>query len=234
LSSRHPSRLVAIHQPNFFPWLGYFDKIAQSDFFVFLDEVNFPKHSWVNRVRLNIQHEARWTTCPVRRATWRGSIAGVEIDDDKPWRDKLLKTLDANYRRAARFTETMALIEPLIRSNVTRLADFNISAVTAIARELRIATTLLRQTELPHAGASNDLLASLVKAAGGDTYLIGGGADDYHDVTKFEAAGLRVLRQDFVHSPYGPTGHFIPGVSVIDYLMHDGRPLGSARRPECT
>jgi hypothetical protein len=121
--------VVAIHQPNFFPWLGYFDKIARADVFVFLDGVRFPKNSWVNRVRLNIQDEGRLVTCPIRRATTSGPICEVRIDDDKPWRDKLLKTLETNYRRAARFGRAMSLIEPLIRSEEIRLAEFNIAAV---------------------------------------------------------------------------------------------------------
>jgi hypothetical protein len=65
--------LVTIHQPNFFPWLGYFDKIRQSDIFIFLDAVDYPRAgsggmgSGVNRVRVAIQGEARWVTCPLRR-----------------------------------------------------------------------------------------------------------------------------------------------------------------------
>jgi hypothetical protein len=225
-------RVVAIHQPNFFPWLGFFDKIANAHAFVFLDGVSFPKNSWVNRVRLNIQGEARWTTCPVQRATMGGAIAGVLIDDSKPWRDKLLKTLDASYRRAAHFAGAMAILEPLIQSKETRLADFNIAAISAIAQALGLTTRLLRQTELTHEGSSNELLVSLVKAAGGQAYLIGGGAGEYHDDRPFETAGISVVKQQFEAKSYGPADRFVPGLSVLDYLMHDGRPLGDVSLPE--
>ncbi len=232
MPSSHATRVVAIHQPNFFPWLGYFDKIAKAHAFVFLDSVSFPKNSWVNRVRLNIQSEARWATCPVQRATMGGALAGVMIDDSKPWRDKLLKTLDANYRRAAHFDRTMTLVEPLIRSGEPRLGDFNIAAISAIARALGLTTRLLRQTELPHQGASNELLTSLVKAAEGQAYLIGGGAGEYHDDRPFAVAGIAIVKQQFESKPYGPADRFVPGLSVLDYLMHDGRPLGGLSQPE--
>jgi hypothetical protein len=220
-------RIVAIHQPNFFPWLGYFDKIARSDVFVFLDGVTFPKNSWVNRVRLNIQREARWTTCPVRRASMKGPIADVIIDDDQRWREKLLKTLDASYRRAARFDQAMEVLEPLIQNAESRLANFNIAAISTISAVIGLNTKFVRQTELSHSGAANDLLVSLVRAVGGTAYLIGGGADGYHDDATFAAAGLQVQRQGFEETPHGPSRRFVPGVSVIDYLMHDGRPIPS-------
>ena len=64
------NRVVAIHQPNFFPWLGYFDKIARSDVFIFLDDVQFPKTGgvWSNRVKILIGGEARWSTAPIDRS----------------------------------------------------------------------------------------------------------------------------------------------------------------------
>src|SRR4029078_5615477 len=90
--------LVAIHQPNFFPWLGYFDKIRQSDIFIFLDAVDYRPPgegrmgSWVNRVRLAIDGEARWVTCPVRRLAMGTPILAAQIDDNQPWRGKILHT----------------------------------------------------------------------------------------------------------------------------------------------
>jgi hypothetical protein len=220
--------VVAIHQPNFFPWLGYFDKIARADTFVFLDAADYPKNSWVNRVKLSIQGEARWVTCPIRRVTAGGPIAEVLVDDDKPWRVKLLKTLEANYGTAPRYRKVMDTLEPLIESGHANLAAFNITAIAAIAQELGVNTRMLRQSDLRVSGQSNDLLVSIVKAAGGGAYLIGGGAGGYHDDTVFAAGGVAIVRQDFQPREYGPPGRFLPGLSVIDYLMYDGRPVGVA------
>lgn len=224
--------LVAIHQPNFFPWLGYFDKIRRADAFVFLDAVDYPRSgsggmgSWTNRVRLNIQGEARWITCPIKRIDLGTPISRVTIDDDQPWRVKLLRTLEANYRKAPRYAEAMALIEPLIRAPQRNLAAFNICAIQSIAAALGLETRFLLQSDLPGQGKATELLASLVRAVGGNAYLAGGGAGGYQENDVFAARGLELIYQGFTPRPYGDPARFIAGLSVIDYLMLDGRPLG--------
>jgi len=225
------SGLVAIHQPNFFPWLGYFDKIRRADIFVFLDAVDYPRSgsgsmgSWTNRVKLAIQGQARWVTCPLRRMPLGSSILVAEINDNQPWRVKFLKTLDANYRKAPCYDEVLIELEPLIKSPQTNLASFNIAAIKTIAARLGISTPMVRQSELPHHGQATELLISLVKAAGGDAYLAGGGAGGYQQDDLFTAHGVRLEYQGFEPEVYGPAKRFIPGLSVIDYLMYDGRPL---------
>jgi WbqC-like protein family len=221
--------LVTIHQPNFFPWLGYFDKIRRADVFVFLDAVDYPRAgsggmgSWCNRVRLNVQGEARWVTCPIRRLPLGTAICDVMIDDSQPWRAKLLKTLDANYARAPHFAATMKLLEPLILANETNLARFNISAISAIAERLGLSTRFVRQSELTHDGRATSLLVSLVKAAGGSAYLAGGGATGYQDDELFAQAGIDLVTQNFASTPYGRPEMFLPGLSIVDYLMWDGK-----------
>ena len=84
-------RIVAIHQPNFFPWLGYFDKIARANVFVILDSVQFPKKqgNWMNRVRVLVHGKPHWLTVPVDR-TFHGvrSVREMQIASDSPWRDR--------------------------------------------------------------------------------------------------------------------------------------------------
>ena len=104
---------VAIHQPNFFPWLGYFDKIARADVFVLLDDVQFAKQSWTNRVQVLIDGEPGWVTAPVRR-DGKVSIAEARFDESKPWRKKLLKTMYFSYRRAPHFEHVYPRIEALV------------------------------------------------------------------------------------------------------------------------
>lgn len=220
--------IVAIHQPNFFPWLGYFDKIARADVFVFLDGVGYPKNSWVNRVKVAVQGKAQWITCPVQRTSASGTICEVLIDEARDWRGRILKTLHANYARAPRFGEAMDVIAPLIGNRESRLADFNIAAIKAVSACLGLETRFVRQSTLQAEGVSNALLVSLVRACGGETYLMGGGAAGYHDDEPFRQAGIRVVRQDFLPFEYGAEGSFIPGLSAIDYLMHDRRELRAA------
>jgi WbqC-like protein family len=226
--------LVAIHQPNFFPWLGYFDKIRRADTFVFLDVVDYPRSgsggmgSWINRVRIAIKGEAHWNTCPLLRMPLGSPILAATIDDAQPWRKKLLKTLQANYGRAPRYNETMKILEPLILAPLTNLAAFNGAAIEAIAADLGLKTRFLWQSKLAHSGRATNLLTSLVILAGGDAYLAGGGASGYQEDELFTVSGIRLVPQCFVPKSYGDPAHFLPGLSVIDYLMHDGRPLAEA------
>jgi hypothetical protein len=223
--------LVAIHQPNFFPWLGYFDKIRRADVFVLLDAVDYPRSgsggmgSWCNRGRIAIQGKARWVTCPLRRMRLGSPILAAEIDDSQRWRAKLLRTLEMNYRKAPRYLNSMALLEPLINAPETNLAAFNIAAITAIAASLGLSSRFVRQSSLPYSGSATELLISLVNAVGGSGYLAGGGAGGYQDHALFGECGVELVKQDFVARVYGDPMRFLPGLSVIDYLMQDGRPL---------
>lgn len=221
-------RVVAIHQPNFFPWLGYFDKIRQADVFIFLDAVDYPRSgsgsmgSWVNRVRINVQGNAQWVTCPTKRMPLGTPICAAEIDDSQSWRAKLLRTLQANYARAKSFDDAMAFLAPLINAPESNLASFNITAIRAIALRLNLSAEFLMQSEIAAQGASTELLVALTKAVGGDTYLEGGGAGGYQNDELFALHGLSLRKQNFSARPYGPVERFIPGLSIIDFLMHEG------------
>jgi hypothetical protein len=226
--------LVAIHQPNFFPWLGYFDKIRRADAFVFLDAVDYPRAgsgsmgSWTNRVRIAVNGEPRWITCPVKRMPLGSSIAAAQIDEAQRWRAKLLRTLEVTYRRAPNYDAAMTLLVPLIEAREDNLVACNISAIHVLSAHLGIGTRFLRQSQLNHWGNGTKLLVSLVGAAGGTAYLVGGGAGGYQQDGLFADAGLAVAMQGFVPRSYGDPKRFLPGLSVIDYLMQDGRPLKDA------
>lgn len=222
-------RLVAIHQPNFFPWLGYFDKIVRSDVFVFLDHVQLPKTggSWTNRVKLRLAGEPRWVTAPIRRA-YHGvaTIRDIELADEKPWREKLLKTLQSSYGRAPFFAETMEFLTPLIQTSETRLAAFNMHVVRRLASYLAIRDDhFVVSSELGVEGEGTDTLINLARATACSTYLCGGGAGGYQEDERFAEAGIELVYQHFTHPVYPQVGNgdFVPGLSIVDALMNCGR-----------
>jgi hypothetical protein len=227
-------RVVAIHQPNFFPWLGYFDKLARSDVFVLLDHVQFQKKggNYANRVQLLTGGgRAGWVTAPVERShSGTRSINEVVIDESRPWRQKLQKTIVANYARAAYFDAMFPVVEELIGHPSTGLAELNEFAIRRLADEIDLpARHIVRSSSLEAAGSATDLLVELVQAVGGDIYLSGGGADGYMEADKFEAAGIELRMQAFQHPVYPQgKGEFVPGLSVIDPLLHLG-PEGTRR-----
>jgi hypothetical protein len=225
---RGHGRLVAIHQPNFFPWLGYFEKLARADVFVLLDHVQFQKKggNWANRVQLLTGGDrAGWVTAPVDRS-YHGTrpISEVAIDDTRPWRQKMLKTIVANYARAAHFEEAFPVVEELIGHPSHRLAELNENAIRRLAGEIALpARPIVLSSSLEPAGSGTDLLIELVRAVDGDAYISGRGAEGYLEPGKFEAAGVELRMQDFDHPAYPQgRGEFVAGLSVIDSLLHLG------------
>ncbi|MGE4504857.1 MAG: WbqC family protein [Desulfovibrionaceae bacterium] len=222
------SRTVAIHQPNFFPWLGYFAKIARADVFVFLDGVDYPKSgksmgSYSNRVKLDIGGEARWWGCPVVRESGPQPIREVFIRKE-PWREKVLKTLEQNYSRASRFAELIDEVRGMVGLEEERVGAYNIANVRRVCELLGLSCEFVLQSEVEAPGHSTELLVNVVRAVGGSTYLSGtGGAKEYQDESMFAAAGVELLYSPFRPEPYERGGApFLPGLSVLDALLHLG------------
>lgn len=222
------AKIVAIHQPNFFPWLGYFDKISRCDFFVFLDDVQFQKTGgiWTNRVKLLIAGEARWVTAAIER-NYHGTrnINEMQFSSSVLWRSKLLKSIEANYRKHPFYRETMEVIEPLILGEEANIASYNSHAVIVLANQIGLDSDKFRwSSQMRKTGTSNELLVTLTMNAGGDTYMCGGGADGYQDEAVFEDYGVTLQHQAFKHPEYKQANAltFNPGLSVIDAAMNLG------------
>jgi hypothetical protein len=222
------SKIVAIHQPNFFPWLGYFNKIVHSDIFVFFDDVQLSKSggTWSNRVKFLINGEAKWVTAPINR-NYHGTsrINEIEFKLDEPWREKVLKNIEINYCSHPYFNEVFEFFAPLLSNPETNIAEYNIHSVTAIVQRLGFDVPKLRRSsDLNHEGSSNDLLCSVTRLVGGTTYMCGGGADGYQDEAVFVKHGIKLKHQNFIHPQYYQfkCTKFISGLSIIDAAMNLG------------
>lgn len=221
--------IVAIHQPNFFPWLGYFDKIARSDMMILLDNVQFPKTggTWTNRVKLAVNGAPAWVTLPITR-NYSGTrlISEMRINETTDWRRKLLKTIQTNYGKAPYFKKTQPLVEHLIMNPTESVAEYNISAIRSICAMIGInPEKLVIGSTVNAEGTATDLLINMTRAVGGTAYMCGGGAGGYQEDEKFAEAGVKLLYQDYSHPGYLQTGSndFIMGLSIIDALMHLGQ-----------
>lgn len=223
-------RIVAIHQPNFLPWLGYFDKLARADAFVYLDDVQFSKGaggigSWVNRVRLLVAGKPWWATVPVVRAySGLREIREMEIDDRTPWRGKLLRTAEQSYRKAPFFGEIFPRLEAILTLPSGSLLELNLGGLRSISDCLGLdRSRLIASSSLPSTGSATTRLVSLVRAVDGAAYLCGNGAAEYQQDPLFRDAGLEVIYQPFQHPEYSQgQAVFTAGLSVLDALMWVG------------
>jgi WbqC-like protein len=224
--------LVAIHQPTFLPWLGWWDKLVRADVFILLDDVQFPKKggTWMNRVRMLVGGEPRWMTVPVDRA-YNGTrrVRQMRIDESKPWREKMLATIRGSYARAPFAAEILPVVDEALSAGTDRIAELNELAIRLIAGRLGLDTSkLVHESGLGVKGDGTQLLVNLCRAVGGDTYLSGDGSDGYLEEGAFDAAGLGLTFQEFAPPRYPqPVAEYVAGLSVVDALMSCG-PRGTA------
>jgi hypothetical protein len=221
---------VAIHQPNFFPWLGLFHKISVCDYFVFLDHVQFPKKKtggvWGNRVKLIINNKAEWCSAVYDRK-YHGfrSYNEMRFKSDIRWREDFFKNININYRKHPNYDETINTISEIILNPENSISEYNINAITKICSLIGINNGKLRRSSLlPHEGKSNIMNCSITKLLGGNIYLSGDGADGYQDESIYKKNNINLHIQNFTHPVYPQLGlgDFVPGLSVIDAAMNLG------------
>ena len=215
--------IVAIHQPNFLPWIGYFYKMYKSDIFVFLDNVQFSKNSYQNRVKIKTSQGAQWLTLPVFHKF--GQLTkDVRINNNEKWKEKHLKTIELNYKKAPYFNQIYDLLVKVYTNNKWELmTDFNIELITAICNFLDIKTKTIRASSLNTSGSATELLIDIVKKVGGDIYLSGKGGMKYQNENRFKEENVTLIYTNFKHPVYPQLwGEFIEGLSIIDLLFNCG------------
>jgi hypothetical protein len=228
---------VAIMQPTYLPWVGYFDLIDQSDVFVLYDTVQFEKQSWQQRNRLKTAQGVQWLTVPVHQSLGQ-RIDEVRTSEATAWRHKHWMALVTNYAKAPFWPQHSPLFEAAYQSPWEHLADLNIHLLTEMTRAFGLRSNFVRASSLPSfAGRKEEPLLALCEHFGADTYLSPAGARTYLiDDVPFRARGLSLRFQAYEH-PIWPQqfGEFAPHVSAVDLLFHCGSAGGeivrSGRRP---
>jgi hypothetical protein len=214
-------RVLAAHQPQYLPWLGFFDKLAQADVFVLLDNVQFKKNEWQNRNRIKGPSGPQWVTVPVRHK-FPQTIGEVEVQESEPWRRKHQRALESNYGKAAHFGNEMALFADLLEQAWTHLAPLNIELIRRLATRLGIDTDIRLGSEIEARADPTLRLLDLCRALGADTYLSGAGGN-YLEQDTFDEAGVELRFQRYEHPTYAQLhGAFEPYMSIVDLLMNCG------------
>jgi hypothetical protein len=230
---------IAIAQPTYLPWLGYFDLLDQADQFVFLDSVQFEKRSWQQRNRIKTPNGLQWLTVPVMsRGKREQRIAEVEIGEEF-WRDHF-RSIEMNYRRAPFFDRYYGAVSDLMRSaaSSSNLAALTISLLGWFAKVMDIRTPTLRSSELPVQGKRTELLAEICESLGATTYLSALGSAEYlvNELPVMTERGIEVVFQHYEHPVYNQLfPPFQPYASALDLLFNEGENalaiIRSGRRP---
>ena len=222
--------IVTIHQPDFLPWLGFFDRWKRSQRYVVLDDAQFIRRGWQHRDKIKTPGGVQWLTLPVqKKGNFTQAIRDVRLEEGLDWRGKHLRTIRSCYGKAPHFERHFAFLERAYLGGSRFLMEFNLLLLEYAAGVLGIDTPLC----LASTFGSGELratrrLVELTRLAGGDVYLTGVGSRDYLDEAAFRQQGIAVAWQAFEHPIYPQLhGPFEPGLSVLDYLML-ACPVGSA------
>jgi hypothetical protein len=218
------AKTVAILQPGYLPWLGFFEQLARSDVFVIYDDVQFDKHGWRNRNRIKSPAGPHWLTVPVLHSGKNlPTNAAVEIDHTQPWARKHLGSIRQFYGRAPHLARYWPELEELLQRRWTLLIDLDLALVNLHARWLGLERPLLRSSALGIAGGQSERLLQHCLHFGATRYLSGSAAREYLDVALFARHGIEVVWQDYVHPVYPQQhGAFVSHLSTLDLLLNCG------------
>jgi hypothetical protein len=215
--------IVAVHQPQYLPWLGYFDKIDRADVFVLLDNVQYKKNEWQNRNRIRTAQGWQWISVPVLNQ-FTQQIKDVRINSRVRWKKKHFHALLYNYAKSHYFKEHRPFFERTYNRDWQYLLDINTHVVKYLVSALGINTEIVIASNLNVRNHPTERLIDICKALGADTYLAGIGGYKYMDMERFKQAGIEVIFQDFKHRTYSQLfGTFEPFMSVVDLLFNHGK-----------
>ena len=229
-------RVMSAHQPNFIPYLGFFDKMQQSDIFIIRDEVQFVERDWHHRNSIRMQGtdekgmpQSKWLTLPVHKEI--KEIRDILIKNhvklkNTPWNKYLLRQIKAGYEGADFFKGYFPQLQDIFLSDNNKLLELNMKIINFLRRAFDIRTEVAYASDLikehEKISASGDL-ARLCKLVGADTYLSGAGGKSYLNLKLFEKAGVKVIFQDFKHPVYKQRyPGFLPNMAAIDALFNTG------------
>ncbi len=211
---------IGIHQPNYLPWLGYFEKMRWCDTFVILDNVQFEKNGFTNRTKIKTPRGEQWLTLSVKR-NFPQLIKDVELANFQKDTERHLKAIELNYKKAKGFETAFPIIQKMFKTEWLSLSGFNIYLIGLLVKGLLVQPKIEIASQYNFEGKSTDLLINICKHFKADTYLSGDGGKKYQDEDKFKKAGIKLEYLNYVPKEYPQLwGNFIPNLSIIDYLLN--------------
>ena len=217
-------KIISIHQPETFPYPGYFNKMLRADEFIILDNVQFKKNNYQNRNRILHEGKSKWLTFPVvMEGRLESTIANTRLADTVDWKSRNTKVLEDAYKFCPYYTYHMPALKYIIENSDDSLFNLNMSIIKYIRYCLSIDTPLIYSSTLDISSHKSDLVFDICKERGAGIYLSGEGGKGYLDESKFSKSDIEILYQSFDTSKSyrQRSSEFIPFMSTIDILMNN-------------
>ncbi len=213
---------LAIMQPYFFPYIGYFQLMAAVDKFVVYDDVNYINKGWINRNNILSASQPLLITLPLMEASQNKKIYEIQVSADRKANEKLLRSISMNYQRAPYFNEVYSLVEQVFTSTEKNIAEFNLNQFTLISSYLGLTTQLIPTSRVYNNAhlKGEDRILDICKKEGASVYINPiGGLELYHR-DRFAEEGIDLFFIQSNKSVYRQFNQdFVPWLSIIDVLM---------------
>lgn len=219
--------IVGIHQPNYLPYLGFFDKLRKSDVFIIYDDAQFNKSDFQHRNKIRIYHGSKWLTVPVEKG--HIPLNKIRINSDcniggVKWTTYHLKEIHNNYYKAPYYEQYRSQLSDIYSEKYDFLVDINLKLIQFLSKSLNIKTKIVLSSEFGFHSNSTEKIIDLVKAVGGSKYLSGPAGTNYLDMDLFKKEGINLLIQEYVHPIYKQQyDGFVPYMSALDLLLNEGK-----------
>lgn len=226
LTDEMNNKIVMIHQPDFMPYLGFFQRLIMADIYIVLDNVQYVKGSrtQTSRDKIKTLNGEKWINVGIEKVHYKSRINEIWLTQGNEWRERSLNLIKENYRKTDFFHEIFPFIQNLYQFKGDKMVDFNMASIKMLIELFGIENIEIEYaSKLQADGKSNELIINLVKAVKCKRYLSGIGARDYYVPELYEQAGIEVIWQNFKHPVYPQQfGKFIPYLSSIDLLFNCG------------
>lgn len=218
--------IVTIHQPNYLPYLGFFDKMKKADVFVIYDDAQFNKADFQHRNRIRIYSGWKWLTVPiVKKRIPINEILIKNNPDTKGvyWYDEHFAIIEKIYDHSPYFIQYEDKLKDIYSNHYEKLVDLNVAFIDLIKEGFDLKTDIVLSSEMGFDSSSTQKIIDIVETLGGDTYISGSMGRSYLDTTLFEKHGIDLQFQDFEHPVYNQNYEdFVPNLSAIDALFNVG------------
>jgi hypothetical protein len=214
---------VAIHQPQYFPYPGFFHKLSMADVFVIMDDVQYDKR-YTNRNKILNPQGPLELTVPINKAQKFLPNLSVEINNSIPWREDHWKKILMSYSNAKFFHLYKDYLEALYKKDWPMLFELDLETTKQTMNWLGIKIPVLRGSELNVPGKSTERLVNVCKKLGADTYISGVGGRSYIDEDLFKKSNINLVYQRYSAATYPQrfSDTFVPNLSIIDMLANVG------------
>jgi hypothetical protein len=224
---------VAIHQPQFFPYPGFFNKLSLADTFVIMDDVQYDKR-YTNRNRILAPQGPIWLTVPINKANKFMENRAVEVNNSMPWMREHWMKISYSYKNSKWFHLYGGYLEALYKERHDLLFELDLETTKAVMGWLGIEIPIILESELGVKGEGTDRLVNACKAVGADAYISGSGGHNYMEEGAFKEQGIRLEYQRYAPTPYQQrfVDEFVPNLSILDMLFNLGPESGKIVRAQ--